>query len=85
MSQKSDILEHLQKGNTISRLQALNVFGCFELRARICELQDDGHKIHTDYEMITKANGKKKQVAIYSLKAAGDLYQDRMPHHTDIL
>ena len=85
MSQKSDILEHLQKGNTISRLEALNTFGCFELRARICELQDEGHKIHTDYEMITKANGKKKQIAVYSLKVPMDLYPDRMPHHTDVL
>ena len=85
MSQKSEILEHLQKGNSVTRLQALQDFGCFELRARICELQDAGHKIHTDYEMITKANGKKKQIAIYSIKAAQDLFLDRMPHHTDVL
>lgn len=85
MSQKSDILEHLQKGNTISRLQALNIFGCFELKARICELEDDGHKIHTDYEMVTKANGKRKKMALYSLEPPVDLYPDRMPHHTDVL
>ncbi len=67
MSQKSDILAHLLKGEEISRLPALHLFGCMELSARICELQHDGYEINTKFRNITKSNGKVKSVAVYTL------------------
>jgi len=35
MSQTTDILKHLLKGNKLTGLEALNLFGCFRLPARI--------------------------------------------------
>ncbi len=45
MSQAKQILKHLQEGNTITPLEALNKFGCFRLGARIWDLKKKGHRI----------------------------------------
>lgn len=44
-SQKQRILEALQRGESITALDALNWFGCFRLAARIYDLQRAGHNI----------------------------------------
>ena len=44
-SQNHLILDWLKKGNTITPIQALNMFGCFRLGARIFNLRRLGHKI----------------------------------------
>ena len=48
MSQKSAILSHLKSKKTITPLQALELFGCFRLAARISELRESGHLIETE-------------------------------------
>lgn len=49
-SQASKILEHLKQGNTITPMEALNLFGCFRLGARIWDLKDEGYNIVTETE-----------------------------------
>ena len=41
-SQNKAIKAHLEKGYTINAIQALEMFGCFILAARIKDLKDDG-------------------------------------------
>lgn len=65
MSQATDILAHMKKGRAITPLEALDLFGCFRLAARVRDLRDEGHSIHT--EEVELPNGKR--IARYSLVA----------------
>lgn len=47
MSQSADILRHLERGRTITHLEAERRFGCCRLAARIDELRKAGHPIET--------------------------------------
>ena len=61
-SQRKRILKHLLSGKALTPIQALNLFGCLRLSARIKDLRDDGHNIQT--EIINSGN---KQFANYKL------------------
>ena len=63
MSQESAILEYLKSGKSISPLEALKLFGCFRLGARIWDLRHKGYPIE---EVDTERNGKR--FASYYLK-----------------
>lgn len=63
VSQSNAILEYMQKGNSITGIEALDLFGCFRLPARIADLKKVGHIITS--KMIKLANGKR--VAQYTL------------------
>ena len=64
MSQTDMVLGYLQKGKTLTPMEALDKFGCFRLAARVHDLRNSGHNIlATDYETPTG-----KRVARYSLK-----------------
>ena len=63
MTQTTRIANYLQKGKTLTPIEALNKFGCFRLAARIADLRNDGMLIKTT---IVKLKNK-KQVAQYSL------------------
>ena len=54
MSQNTDILMHLKSGKTLTSLQALSLFNCMRLAARIENIRSMGHVIHT--EIITNDN-----------------------------
>lgn len=62
-SQNAQILAWLESGRTLTTLQALELFGCIRLGARISELRSRGANIKTDW-MITSTG---KRVALYSL------------------
>lgn len=47
MTQLEQILSHLRSA-PITPMQALVDYGCFRLAARIRDLRDDGHEIHTE-------------------------------------
>ena len=47
-TQNSAILEFLQKGCTLTPLEALEMFGCFRLAARIRDLREQGHDIQSE-------------------------------------
>ena len=55
-SQNQAILEALERGETLSPIDALNRFGSFRLGARIYDLKQAGYNIATD---IVK-NGRKR-------------------------
>ncbi|AIL33108.1 helix-turn-helix domain-containing protein [Basilea psittacipulmonis] len=48
MAQAEQILEFLKKGNPITPIDALNLFGCFRLGARIFDLRREGYNIVTE-------------------------------------
>lgn len=47
-AQSARILLHLKSGKSITALEALNLYGCFRLAARISDLRKLGHKIKSD-------------------------------------
>jgi len=63
MTQADQILLHLQSGQTITPIEALELFRCFRLAARIGDLKALGHNILT--EMVESPEGKR--YARYSL------------------
>lgn len=62
-SQRERILIHLQSGKTINPLQALNLYGCFRLGARIYDLKRAGFDIDS---RLVHENGV--QYAEYSMR-----------------
>lgn len=61
-SQTVLIRKHLESGKTITPLEALSMYGCLRLGARIYDLRQDGLPIKTEI----KRNGRKR-FAEYSL------------------
>lgn len=62
-SHNKAILNHLIKGNSITPIQALNMFGCFRLSGRIFDLRDQGYNIETNIKKMGH-----KRYAEYRLK-----------------
>lgn len=60
-TQKKQIKAYLLTGKRLTQLDALNLFGCFRLAARICELRNDGMNIKTERIIIPSG----KTVAAY--------------------
>ncbi len=56
-SQNRLLLRHLQMGGTITGIEALNLYGCFRLPSRICDLRKMGHTITSEF--IKLSNGKR--------------------------
>jgi len=56
-SQRGSILIYLQAGNEITDIEALRLFQCRRLAARILELKHMGH--HIKSRMITLMSGKR--------------------------
>lgn len=63
MTQNQKIANYLNKGKSLTPIQALNKFNCFRLAARISDLRNDGMLIKT--KLITVKKGV--NVASYSL------------------
>lgn len=63
-SQASRILEYMRAGNSITPLDALRLFGCMRLGARIYDLKQRGHVINT---LIVKDDLSGSRYARYSL------------------
>tara|TARA_Y100000310_G_scaffold29304_1_gene27805 strand:- start:1521 stop:1730 length:210 start_codon:yes stop_codon:yes gene_type:complete len=56
-SQNASILAHLRAGKSITGMDALRLFGCSRLAARILDLRQAGHPITG--ETITTDTGKR--------------------------
>lgn len=54
LSVAAKILAHMKKGRSISALEAMNLFGCMRLSARIYQLKHDGHDIDSEREKNIK-------------------------------
>ena len=68
-SQNRMILGHLKEFKSITSLDALSEFGCFRLAARIKDLRDAGHHIHT--EMVELPRGGQRIAEYTLIKLAG--------------
>ena len=62
MTQATQILSALKRGEKLTPLQALKRYGCMRLAARIKDLRDAGYEINTT---LTRTQGSR--VARYSL------------------
>jgi hypothetical protein len=56
-SQRERICRHLDAGGSLTPLEALRMFGCMRLGARVYDLQRQGYPVVT--EMVRLANGKR--------------------------
>lgn len=63
-SQNAMIREYLEAGHSITPMDALNMFGCFRLGARIADLKKEGMDIRTE---IVHDNSNGKHWAKYHL------------------
>ncbi len=68
-SHRAVIRQHLEAGNSLTSLQALNHFGCARLAARIDELRNAGMSIETRWLRVQNRQGKWVRVAEYRLAA----------------
>lgn len=67
-SQNARILDWLQSGHGLTAAQALRLFGCFRLAARIAELRRAGHAIDSEMVEAKRSDGSAVRVARYSLR-----------------
>jgi hypothetical protein len=63
MTQNQRIKEYLKQGKSLTSLDALSMFNCFRLSARIKDLEYEGMKIKR--EMIITQYSKKKVAKYY--------------------
>lgn len=68
-SKKQKLLNHLQKRGSITKLEALSMFGLWNVGGRILELRRDGHDIKTEMVERFGKGAKKVRVAKYILKS----------------
>ena len=51
----SKLLAHLEKGRSVTTLEALKLWGCIRIPNRVCDLRKEGHNIISEPVRI---NGK---------------------------
>ncbi len=66
-SQRAQIADYLNRGNFLTSIMALTLFGCARLASRIDELRQSGMQIETHWMAIRNRNGKTVRVAEYRL------------------
>ena len=69
MSQQKRILNYLEQGNSLTRLNSWEELNVLEAPARISELRAKGHHIHTEMVTINNKYGEKVRIAKWSLKS----------------
>lgn len=67
-TQNEMIADHLIAGNSITQLEALELYGCLRLSGRIWDLKHEGMPIRTDMIKV----GKRKRVARYVLDSSAN-------------
>ena len=61
------ILDHLEAGNTLTRLESWSTLGVLEAPARISELRALGHNINTKMIKVINRFGESVSVAEWSM------------------
>jgi hypothetical protein len=64
-TQNSAILAHLKRGSPLTPLEALRLYGCARLAARVCDLKAEGHDIKTEMVGVITEAGTRARVARY--------------------
>lgn len=72
-TQNLQVLNYLKTGKILTPIEALDMFGCFRLAARIYELKDNGWPIHCE----RKPTDDKKIVGHYSLNLDKNWWPER--------
>ena len=67
MTQKEQVLNHIQKHGSITDMDAYNMYGICRLSARIHELRNDGHSIETEFVKGKNRYGKKISFGLYKI------------------
>ena len=67
-SQIKDVLDYLEKGNTLTQKEAYSLFGTQRLGGIICELRKMGYGIETTIESVPTRYGTTSNIAIYSMR-----------------
>ena len=65
MSQNGMILDYLQKGYTLTQAEAISLFGCYRLGARIFEIRELGFDIRKSMEQNVNRFGENVRYARY--------------------
>lgn len=68
MTQTTLILDHLKANHTITPLDALRLYGCMRLGARIWDLKRLGFKIRSEIVTDVNKNGEPVRFAQYTLE-----------------
>lgn len=72
MSQSQMILEHLRTHGSITQQEAVELFGCYRLGARIYDLKAAGHKISSVIREGVNRFGARTRYAYYTLHNGGE-------------
>lgn len=57
-SQERQLQQYMEAGNTVTGLEALNLFGCMRLPARVADMKRNGVPVQDDWEYELDENGK---------------------------
>lgn len=57
-SQERQLQQYMEAGNTITGLEAMNLFGCMRLPARVAEMKKNGVPVQDGWEYELDENGK---------------------------
>ena len=68
MTQCGQILDYLMQGHTITQAEAITLFGCYRLGARIYDIKGQGFDIRREMEQGTNRFGEPVRYARYWLK-----------------
>jgi|14BtaG_2_1085337.scaffolds.fasta_scaffold00831_13 hypothetical protein len=69
MTQKEETLHYLKTYKTLTTWEGFKELNILRLGSVINDLRNEGHAIKTKMLTVTKRNGKKAQIAEYSLVA----------------
>ena len=68
MSQNDMILNYLQNNGSLTQADAISLFGCYRLGARIFEIRSLGFDVRREMEQGVNRYGEKTRYARYWLK-----------------
>ena len=69
-TQGDRLLEYVQAGNSLMRLEAWSMLGIIEAPARISELKAKGHNIKTEMVTVKNRYGESVRIASWSMYVA---------------
>lgn len=67
VTQTLRILSYMQGGGSLTGLEALQLFGCMRLGARILDIKKAGFTVEDTWELHRNENGEYKRVKRYRL------------------
>ena len=67
ITQTFKILSYMQGGGSLTQIEALNMFGCSRLSARILDIKKAGYTVEDTWEVHRNAAGEYKHYKRYRL------------------